>query len=276
MHAPVDDRGAGQQSPAWLRRPEDKRLDAAHEEDTDMGKARKGTLSIIGSIVFMAMISLSACAIGEWETGSIREVSGFDNVSFATAGELIITQGDRETLEIDALASDLSNIVTEVRDGTLSISRLGAEPFSPFRAPVFRLTVKRIAALETHGSGGITIGGLCADFLGILVSSSGGVSIDSLAAESLEVRISSSGSVRVAGGVNHQDILLTSSGSYAGGRLESRSASVRVSSSGSATLRVADSLEAVVTSSGDVRYHGNPPVRNLRVTSSGRVVRLGD
>ena len=130
-----------------------------------MGKAGKRTISIISGIVFMTMVCLQACAIGEWETGSIREVSGFENVSFATAGELIITQGDRETLEIEALASDLSNIVTEVRDGTLSIGRQGAEPFSPFRAPVFRLTVKKIAVLETHSSGSITIGELSADSL---------------------------------------------------------------------------------------------------------------
>jgi hypothetical protein len=241
-----------------------------------MGKAGKGTIFIISGIAFIAMICLQACAIGAWETGSIREVSGFEGVSFVIPGELIITQGNREALEIEALASDLPNIVAEVRDGTLSIGRMGAEPFSPFRAPVFRLTVKEIAVLETHSSGSITIGELAADSLSILNSSSGSVSIDSLAAGSLEVQISSSGSVRVAGDVNQQNILLTSSGNYAGGQLESRSAIVRVSSSGSATLRVSDSLEAVVSSSGDVRYYGNPPVRNLRVTSSGRAVRLGD
>ena len=241
-----------------------------------MGKAGKGIIFIISAIVFMAMAIWPACAIGTWETASIRAVTGFEGVSFAIPGQLIITQGDRETLEIEALAGDLPNIVTEVRDGTLFIGRRGKEPFSPFRTPVFRLTVKKVAALETHSSGSITAGGLSADTLRILISSSGGVSIDSLDAESLDVRISSSGSVRVAGNVNRQNILLTSSGGYVGGQLESRSAIVRVSSSGSATLRVSDSLEAVVTSSGNVRYNGNPPVRNLRVTSSGRAIRLGD
>ncbi len=241
-----------------------------------MGKAGKGIISLISGIVFMAMACWPACAIGAWETGSIRAVSGFEGVSFAIPGQLIITLGDRETLEIEALADDLPNIVTEVRDGTLHIGRMGAEPFSPFRAPVFRLTVKKLANLETHSSGSIAIGELSADTLRILITSSGGVSIDSLAADSLEVRNSSSGSVRVAGEVNQQNILLTSSGGYVGGQLASRSAVVRVSSSGSATLRVSDSLEAVVTSSGSVRYYGNPSVRNLRVTSSGKAVPMGD
>ena len=136
--------------------------------------------------------------------------------------------------------------------------------------------MKNIAALETHSSGGISVGKLSVESLRILITSSGGVSIDSLDAGSLEVRISSSGSVRVEGDVDRQDILLTSSGSYSGGLLASRGAVVRLSSSGSATLRVSDSLEAVVTSSGSLRYYGNPPVRNLRVTSSGRAVHLGN
>jgi hypothetical protein len=259
-----------------MYKPENKRQGTAHEEDTDMGKTVKGIITIISGIVFMAIIGLQASAIGEWETGSTRGISGFEGVRFAIPGELIITQGDREALEIEALAGDLANIVTEVHDGTLFIGRQGAEPFSPFRAPVFRLTVKQISVLETHSSGSITIGELTADSLRILISSSGGVSIGSLAAESLEVRISSSGSVRVAGEANQQNILLSSSGSYNGGQLECRSVIVRVSSSGSATLRASDSPEAVVTSSGDVRFCGNPPVRNLRVTSSGRAVPLGD
>jgi hypothetical protein len=76
--------------------------------------------------------------------------------------------------------------------------------------------------------------------------------------------------------VERQDVRLSSSGSYSAGNLESRTAKVRVSSSGSATLRVSDNLEASVTSSGGVRYHGNPPQVNAEVTSSGRLVRLGD
>jgi hypothetical protein len=59
------------------------------------------------------------------------------------------------------------------------------------------------------------------------------------------------------------------------GDLASRTAKVRVSSSGSATLRVSDSLEADITSSGGVRYYGNPPRVQANVTSSGGLVKLG-
>jgi hypothetical protein len=241
-----------------------------------MRQVRKASIAIISGIVFMALICFEAAAFGGQETRSVREVSGFERVSFSTRGELIITQGDREALEIEALPSDLPQIVTEVRDGTLYIGRQGAEPFSPFQAPVFRLTMKKVAVLETHSSGRISLHELHTDSLRVLISSSGNIAIDSLAAESLEVRISSSGSLRVAGIVNRQDVLLSSSGSYSGGQLASSTASVRASSSGTATLRVSDSLDALVTSSGNVRYYGNPRAKNFRATSSGRIVRLGN
>lgn len=241
-----------------------------------MRQGEKAITSIISGIVFMALVCFEAAAFGGPEVKSVREVSGFESVSFSTSGELIITQGDRESLEIEALAGDLPKIVTQVRGGTLFISTEAKGSFPPFHAPVFRLTMKRIAALESHSSGGISVNELPADSLRILISSSGGISIGSLSADSLEVRISSSGSFRVAGSVVQQNILLSSSGSYFGGQLASSTASVRATSSGTATLRVSDSLEAAVTSSGNVRYYGNPEVRNARVTSSGRLVKLGE
>jgi hypothetical protein len=240
-----------------------------------MGHARTLPVRLLGAAAIMILACASAAALGGRETSETREVPAVDGVRLATAGELIVTQGDRESLEITAEAEELTRIVTEVRDGMLLIGRDGPAAGFSLRRPVFRLTMKRIAALETHSSGSISARNIRTDSLRILVSSSGGVSIDALEARALDVRISSSGSVRLLGSVDRQTVLLTSSGDYAGGKLASRTADVRVSSSGSATLRVSDSLEADVTSSGSVRYYGSPPAVKGHVTSSGKLVRLG-
>jgi hypothetical protein len=231
------------------------------------------------ALAVIALLALTGCGParpGAGESESLREVRGFDSVSFDTSGRLLVTEGDQEALVVIARANELPNIVTEVRGTTLFIGREGSGPAFSLRPPEFRLTMKRIAGLATHSSGGIEAGGLRASSLRIEISSSGGVSLESLEADSLEVRISSSGSARVAGRVQHQDVRLSSSGSYLAGNLASSSATVRVSSSGSATLRVSDSLEADLTSSGGVRYYGKAPRVEANVTSSGRLVRLGD
>jgi hypothetical protein len=236
---------------------------------------RRVSAVIFSAIALLALASFRAAAYGPRETGSVRDVRGFDSVSFNTSGELIITQGDREALEIVTREGDLPNIITEVRGGTLFIGRQGSGPLFSFSPPVFRLAMKRVAALETHSSGKITVERLRTGSLRIQISSSGGISIGALEADSLDVQISSSGSLRVAGEVERQDVRISSSGSYLAGDLDSRNASVRVSSSGSATLRVSETLEASLTSSGGVRYYGNPPRVQANVTSSGRLARLG-
>ena len=233
-------------------------------------------LLILGAIALFALACSDAGALGTREARSIREVGGFDSVRFGTSGELIITQGDREALEIVVPAGDLPHIVTEVNSGTLSIGWEGAGRSLSFRAPVFRLTMRTVRSLENTSSGRISAKDIHADSLRIRISSSGDVSIATLAADSLEVLLSSSGSLRAAGTVDRQDVVLSSSGSYSAEGLACRNAQVRVSSSGSATVRVSDSLDATVSSSGDLRYFGSPQGLNGRVTSSGRLVRLGN
>jgi len=226
--------------------------------------------------VLLGAVALAAGASGAGEAREVREVGGFERVSFHTRGHLLLRQDGQEALEIEAPAGELARLVTEVRDGTLFIGRRegGAPPL--FGEPVFRLSLKRLSGLETHSSGRITAQSLRADALSVLLSSSGGVTLGWLEADSLEVRISSSGSLRAAGRVQRQEVRLSSSGGYSAGELDSGTASVRVSSSGSATVRVSGSLQADITSSGSVRYYGDPPEVRANVTSSGGLVRLGD
>jgi hypothetical protein len=240
-----------------------------------MSRAERAVVSIISVIGLVLLVGDEASALGAEEGRSVREVSGFTGVSLDTSGELILTQGDSEGLEIVGPSGDLARIVTEVSGGTLRIGREGPGPLFSVRNTVFRLRMKEVTSLAAHSSGSISTRSLRADSLRIQISSSGSVSIDSLTARSLEVQISSSGSLRVAGKVDQQDVVLSSSGSYAAGALASKTARVVASSSGTATVRVSDSLDANVSSSGDVRYYGNPPQTNGNVTSSGRLVRLG-
>lgn len=239
-----------------------------------MQNSRRSWLLPVSCVALIVLVNVEAGALGARET-AVRDVRDFESVVLATRGELVIAQGDREGLEVEARPEDLPSIVTEVNDGTLTIGWKGTGPSFSFRPPVFRLSARTITGLETRSSGTIAANRLRAGALRVSITSSGGIAIDSLAADTLDVRIVSSGSFRVAGRVGQQDVLLSSSGTYAAGGLASSTARVRVSSSGSATVRVSDSLEASVTSSGDLRYRGSPARVEGRPTSSGRLVDLG-
>ena len=222
----------------------------------------------------LAGVCVSAAAFPLSETGSsVRDVRGFDRVDLTIHGELILTQGDTESLEIEASPSDLALITTAVRGTTLHIGQVSPGP-GP-RGPVtYRLAMKRIAGLATTSSGNIRAASVEADSLRIALSSSGQIVIDRLAARMLDVTLSSSGDCTVAGTVDRQSVQLSSSGDYRAENLACRRASVGVSSSGSATVRVSESLDARISSSGSVRYRGSPPNVTSHASSSGRLIRL--
>jgi hypothetical protein len=204
-----------------------------------------------------------------------RQVEGFDRVSLEINGELFLTQGDAESLEIEASPANLSRIVTQVRQGTLHISKNPATR-DPVGRVTYWLTMKSVAGLETHSSGSIRAKDIASDSLRILISSSGGIRVDSLRARSLEVLISSSGNCTLSGEVDQQAVRISSSGAYRAGGLSSREARVQLTSSGEATIRVLETLDAHISSSGNVRYYGSPPRVASQLSSSGRLVRLGD
>jgi hypothetical protein len=234
---------------------------------------QKGHLSLLAALLLGSLSCAAAWGLPAAETGSsVRDVRGFEAVELTIGGELILTQGDRESLEIEASPSDLARITTAVRGGTLIIAQVNPGP-GP-RGPVtYRLTMKRIAGLATRSQGSIRAAAIETDALRIQISSSGPVSVDRLAARRLDVNISSRGDCTVAGAVDGLRIQISSSGSYRGEDLASREASVQSSSSGTATVRVSERLDVNISSSGNVRYRGNPRITS-RVSSSGGLVAL--
>jgi len=226
------------------------------------------------AVLLAAAVGIPAVAFPSAEIGSaVRDVKSFDRVELAMRGELVLTQGDTEALQIEASAEDLALISTVVRAGTLRIEQ--ANPGSGPRGPVtYRLSMKRIAGLSTSSSGNIQSNSIETDSLRITISSSGSVILGRIGATSLDVTISSSGSCTIGGAVDRQHVQLSSSGDYRAENLSSRDASIQLSSSGSADVRVSESLEASISSSGSLRYRGNPPRVNAATSSSGRAIKV--
>ena len=225
-----------------------------------------------------------------------RPVSDVTSVSLATIGDLTIEIGDRESFRIEADDNLLEYFETEVRNGELSIRmqpEVNVDPSGPVR---YFLTARRIDAISISSSGDVhapdltadrfkirlsssgdlQMGDLDAQSLSVGISSSGRVVMGTLKASTLEVNMSSAGDLPIAGGrVDDQDVDISSSGDYVAESLASTNAKVRLTSSGSATIRVGETLQASLSSSGNLSYYGDPTV-DVYTSSSGDVIRLGD
>jgi hypothetical protein len=205
-----------------------------------------------------------------------REVRDVTGVELAMQGTLQITTGGGEALRIEAEDNLLTYIETDVRGGKLVIETRSGINLRPTRPIRYTLTVGELKSIEVSSSGDVEAEELQSGSCSVRISSSGNVSIDSLECSSLQVDISSSGNLDISGGqVQEQDITISSSGEYRARNLDSVEAEIALTSSGTATIRVSNRLTGRLSSSGDVRYIGNPEL-DVRTTSSGRTERINE
>jgi hypothetical protein len=205
-----------------------------------------------------------------------RAVEGIEAVTLATLGELTIELGDQESLVVEAQQNLMEHLITEVRNGELTIRTENGVNLSPTEPVRYRLTVTGLDRLSITSSGDIDAPALEGESFTAHSSSSGDMLIAGLTADNLIVEISSSGGIEIQDGqVGHQEVNISSSGNYEAGDLQSESAVIDLSSSGNATVWVTDRLDANLSSSGDVYYYGSPGISQT-ASSSGRVVDRGD
>lgn len=236
----------------------------------------KRILFSIGLIVLV----LSSCTVGSRRVVTEDvEVSNFDQIDFGAFGELTITQGDRESLTIEAESNVMSRIRTSVSGGTLYIEmKTGGFPWVgsvvPTKPVRYDLTVKELNSLDLSGAGSVYAGAIDTTRLNLDISGAGQVVIRSLAAGTLEVEHSGAGKIELAGQARRQEIHLTGVGEYDAADLESESVEIDLTGVGKATVWATEALDVQLSGVGDVRYYGDPRVTQ-NVSGIGQVKSLG-
>jgi hypothetical protein len=205
-----------------------------------------------------------------------RDVSGFDSVALTAFGEVIITQGDKESLTVETDDNLMRYIETEVRGGTLELGFTDDDILlRPSKSIIFRLSVLELTALDSSGAGRFEMDELDADHLKITLSGAGDIRMDSLTASDLVVTVSGAGNIELAGQVETQEVNLNGLGNYNASDLESQAATVRISGAGSASIWVHDTLDVTISGAGNVDYYGSPEV-SKNISGVGKVTSQGD
>jgi hypothetical protein len=206
-----------------------------------------------------------------------RQVSGFSRVQLNGIGELIITQGDQESLTIEAEDNILPRLISEVRGDTLVI---GFEEDSwqnsvvPSEGIKFTLQVKDLNGLEINGAATTNLGSLQTSELDIQINGIGDIRIDSLAADTLAVTISGGGNCDIKGTASNLEIKINGAGSLDAADLESSIASVKIAGAGDVTLWASDSIDIDISGTGNVDYYGEPSVTQ-NISGAGSITSLG-
>lgn len=207
-----------------------------------------------------------------------RHLSGFHAIEVSGSFDVYIVQGTTESVKIDAPASAISHIATEVSGGTLKI--YSKDHFSwgnlfsgGHKKIVIYVSVKDVNKIALTGSGDVYFkDGINAYALHLAVTGSGNLS-GKINAKTLESAVTGSGNVKISGHADNSKVTVTGSGNYSGRDVTTTNTVVHVGGSGNASVNATGSLEASVTGSGDVRYSGNPKNISRSKTGSGDIER---
>ncbi|MDP3047537.1 MAG: head GIN domain-containing protein [Chloroflexota bacterium] len=207
-----------------------------------------------------------------------RQVRDFSALVAGGSGDVVVIQGDKEGLVVEAEDNLLALIGSEVDNGTLRLGLAATASGVSIRAtrPIrYLLSVKSLESASLNGSGNLAAAGLQASWLQLTISGSGGARVDQVRANEIVADIRGSGSAELAGKASRQTVSIAGSGDYRAGNLDSDVARVTIAASGSASVWSRQQLAVQMLGIGTVSYYGLPTVPHS-ITGSGRLRSLGE
>lgn len=170
-----------------------------------------------------------------------RDVSGFDAIEVNMGAEVIIEQGDEESLTIEARESLLPYLTSEVQGNKLILATERGYSIVTTTPIVYRITVKDLEAITINGA----------------VDLSG----SDLSLDSLHVTVNGAGETTLTGTIGEQRISISGGMTYDARGVESERVTVEINGIGTVNVSVSDLLDVTINGTGTVTYQGNPEVK---------------
>lgn len=237
-------------------------------------KVKKPTI-FQGLILLASLVFFSSCdemLIGSGRlTKEAREVKSFDAIEASGAFHIYLSQGDEESLVLEADDNLLRYIETSVRGGKLYLETRGMG----FRSATLRahITVRDLEAIKASGAVKIT-GETPIDFNRLKISVGGAADIDmEVFGDLMEVKVNGAGKIYLTGEVEKMAIKLSGASKLKAETLYTRFMDVNISGAGSANVNVEEVLDARISGAGNVNYIGDPKVHS-KISGAGKVRRL--
>ena len=198
-----------------------------------------------------------------------REAGYFNAIRVSTGIDVYLTQGNKESIKVEADDNLHEYIKTEIDGNTLKV--YSKANIRSAEAKKVHVTIKDVVELSASSAGdliGETL--IKSDELSLSVSSAGDIKIN-VEVNKLKCKISSSGDINIEGVADELEADLSSAGDLKAYDLKTRIADVSTSSAGDARITVTEELRARASSAGDIYYQGNPKQVNAHSSSAGGI-----
>ena len=226
-------------------------------------------------LIFSAALGIGAVYAGSSDKTETRTAKNFNAIKVSTGIDLYLLMGNSEEVKIVADEDIIDRIITKVEDGTLHIYMKNSNFFNwGFnKSRKAYVSVKELEKLHaSSGSDVFSENTLQGETLEIKASSGSDVKLDVIY-KNLSIDASSGSDAKITGKAKTFEAEASSGSDIVAGNLECVICKVKASSGSDATVNVSDELYARVSSGADVRYYGNPAVKNIDESSGGDVKR---
>ncbi len=231
-------------------------------------------LTSTGSLTFAGSIKIPVKS-SNIETQE-RKVSGFHALASSGSFDVVLSQGNTESVRVKADADIINEVITEVKNGTLMIHsknnhNWGMGNMWNNKTVTVYVVAKDLNSIGVSGSGDLKIENqFNTSSLALRLSGSGDFT-GKVNVKTLEAAISGSGYFKIAGKADESNVAISGSGNFDGNDLMTRSTAIRISGSGDASIYASEKLDASVSGSGDVRYSGHPKSVSKVAHGSGEI-----
>ena len=206
-----------------------------------------------------------------------RTTNNYDGVAVSGWFDVELVDGNEGTITITGEENLLEYLVTEVKDGKLSIKPKKGYYLSPsnWKNGGINITVpvEEISMVAMSGSGDI-VGKkmLEADHFKTAMSGSGDITLE-VTTQTMRVSMSGSGDIELEGKTRDLDVRISGSGDVSAFDLEADNVDATISGSADIKVTANKSLKARVSGSGDIYYKGNPDKLETKSSGSGDITK---
>ncbi len=203
-----------------------------------------------------------------------RSVGDYDGIGVSGWFDVELVDGNEGELTLRGEDNLLEHIVTEVKNGKLSIKvekGYNLKPTSWNEGILITVPVESVNSIALSGSGDI-VGKktLKADDFKTAMSGSGDITLD-VDVSSISASMSGSGDITLSGNTGDFDATISGSGDIKAYDLDADNVDATVSGSADIKVTAKKMLRARVSGSGDISYRGNPEKVDTKTSGSGDI-----
>jgi hypothetical protein len=227
------------------------------------------------SILLITLIlgtNIQAVAFSSEKTEN-RNLKDFNAIKVSSGIDLYLRMGGTEEVKVVADGDIIDKIITEVNGGTLKIymKQNNNWNWGFTKSRKVYVTVKELVKLDaSSGSDVNSENTLSGETLDVKASSGSDVNLD-VHYKNFSLDTSSGSDARVSGKTKNFEASASSGSDLNARDLQSVICRVSVSSGSDATVNVSEELYAKASSGGDIRYYGNPQLKDINESSGGDV-----